>query len=164
MKIALGSDHRGDHAASVLEQHLQQAGYNVTILGERGPQSRDYPDVAWLAGKAVGERKADAGVLVCGSGNGVAIAANKIPGVRAGIAHNVETAALAKRHNNANILCIGADKLNDATICTIVDAWLDADFEGGRHARRVEKINAIERGDDPRKLLLNPPPAPASTS
>lgn len=164
MKIALGSDHRGDHAADVLEKHLQQVGCDVTILGERGPEPRDYPDVAWLVGKAVAENEADAGILVCGSGNGVAIAANKIPGVRAGIAHDTRTAALAKQHNHANILCIGADELDDGEICDIVDAWRNAVCEGGRHARRVEKIKAIERGEDPRNLIINPPPARASAS
>lgn len=152
MKVALGSDHRGDHAADVLEKHLQKAGHKVTILGERGPESRDYPDVAWLVGKAVADHKADAGILVCGSGNGVCIAANKIKGVRAGIAHNVETAKLAKLHNDANVICVGADALNDDEIVAIIDAWLNADFEGGRHARRVEKITAIERGEDPKKI------------
>ena len=157
MKIALGSDHRGDHAAGVLEKYLHQGGHEVRVLGERGPQSRDYPDVAWLVGRAVADGKADAGILVCGSGNGVAIAANKIPGVRAAIAQNITSAKLAKTHNDANVLSVGADSLDDAQICDIVGAWLNEKFEGGRHARRVEKINAIERGEDPRKMTINPP-------
>lgn len=164
MKIALGSDHRGDHAADVLEVHLQKAGHKVTILGERGPQSRDYPDVAWLVGNAVADHKADLGILVCGSGNGVAIAANKIKGVRAGIAHNVETAALARQHNDANVIAVGADALNDSQICAVIDAWLNTEFEGGRHGRRVEKIKAIEAGKDPCKLASNSPPARAATT
>lgn len=149
MKIALGSDHRGDHAAGMLAEYLNTAGYDAEILGERGPQSRDYPDSAWLVGRAVADGKAERGVLVCGSGNGVAIAANKIPGVRAGIACDTESAALTRQHNDANVLCIGSDRLNDEAIRTIVDAWLNAEFEGGRHARRVHKMHVIEQGRNP---------------
>jgi ribose 5-phosphate isomerase B len=149
MKIALGSDHRGDHAAGVLAEHLTKSGHDVEIVGTRGPRSRDYPDAAWTVGRAVAGSAADLGVLLCGSGNGVAIAANKIAGIRAAVAGDAHAAAMARQHNNANVLAVGSDHLDDADICTVVDAWLNATFEGGRHARRVEKIAAIERGVDP---------------
>ncbi len=152
MKIALGSDHRGDAAAGVLAEHLRAAGHDVVILGEQGPDSRDYPDAAWVVGRAVADGSADVGVLLCGSGNGVAIAANKIDGVRAGVAGDELAAEMARRHNNANVLAVGTDNNDNARVVAIVDAWLGATFEGGRHARRVEKITAIERGVDPRTV------------
>jgi len=156
MKIALGSDHRGDHAAATLTEHLRRGGHDVVVLGETGTGSRDYPDSAWLVGRAVAEGNAERGVLICGSGNGVAIAANKIPGVRAGIACDVETAALARQHNDANVLCIGSDRLDAGDIHSIVDRWIEAEFEGGRHARRVRKIEAIEQGRDPTEADVKP--------
>lgn len=149
MKIALGSDHRGDAAADALAEHLRAAGHDAVIVGERGPQSRDYPDAAWHVGRAVVDGDAELGVLLCGSGNGVAIAANKIDGIRAAVAGDEHAAEMARRHNDANVLAVGADGNDAPRIAAIVDAWLNASFEGGRHARRVEKISAIERGVDP---------------
>lgn len=149
MKIALGSDHRGDDAADALAEHLRSAGHDVSIIGERGPDSRDYPDAAWQVGRTVADGDADVGVLLCGSGNGVAIAANKIDGIRAAVAGDEQAAEMARRHNDANVLAVGTDHLDDHRIGSIVDAWLNAPFDGGRHARRVRKIAAIERGIDP---------------
>lgn len=149
MKIALGSDHRGDHAAVGLADFLKQNGYSVQALSPHDGQSRDYPDEAYLVGKAVASGQADMGVLICGSGNGVCIAANKVPGVRAALAFSTEAAQMSRKHNDANVLCLSGDGLEQDQVNQIVLAWLATEFEGGRHARRVRKIQAIEQGEDP---------------
>jgi ribose 5-phosphate isomerase B len=152
MKIALGSDHRGDEAAAGLAEVLRARGHDVQALGPLNGESRDYPDEAYLVGKAVSAGEAEFGVLICGSGNGVCIAANKVPGVRAALAFSVKAAQMSRRHNDANVLCLSGDGLSQETINDIVLAWLETEFEGGRHAQRVRKIAAIERGEDPAKV------------
>lgn len=153
MKIALGSDHRGDQSAIGLAEALRARGIDVQALGPLNGESRDYPDEAYLVGRAVASGEADFGVLICGSGNGVCIAANKVPGVRAALAFSVKAAQMSRKHNDANVLCLSGDGLGQQAINEIVQAWLSTDFEGGRHAQRVRKIAAIERGEDP--ALIN---------
>lgn len=149
MKIALGSDHRGDDAVRRLAPALRDAGHEVILVGPCDGASRDYPDEAWLVGQAVVRRAADVGVLVCGSGNGVCIAANKIAGIRAAIGYSTHAAEMARRHNNANVICFSGDTMDYDTIEQGVNAFLAAEFEGGRHERRLRKIEAIERGEEP---------------
>ena len=151
MKIAIGSDHRGDPAIAGLLEHMRETGHDVTAVGEADGRQRDYPDEAYLVGDAVRSGSVDRGVLICGSGIGMAIAANKVPGVRAVAAEDTEQATMSRRHNDANVLCLSADRHDPGALLPILDAWLDTSFEGGRHERRVGKIAAIERGEDPRQ-------------
>jgi ribose 5-phosphate isomerase B len=150
MKIALGMDHRGVDVARVLAERLPDEGHEVVMLGDCDTESCDYPDVAWLVAQAVAAGVADRGILVCGTGIGASIAANKVAGVRAALVHDVTSAELSRQHNDANVLCLAGDGLtDDAQILGIVNTWLATSFEGGRHARRVNKIAAIERGENP---------------
>jgi ribose 5-phosphate isomerase B len=156
MKIALGMDHRGVKAGRALMTHLPKAGHEVAVLGPCSGEPCDYPDVAWLVGRAVATGKAQRGVLVCGTGIGASIAANKIPGIRAALAHDEATAQLSRGHNDANVLCLAGDELADEQLFAIVDRWLASPFDGGRHERRVRKIAAIERGEDPVEAVPDP--------
>jgi len=153
MKIAIGADHRGHDAARSLARALEAMGHEVHVQNddeaEGGPQSCDYPDRAHQVAGSVAKGEADRGVLLCGSGIGMCIAANKVHGVRAALVHDEFTAQMAKSHNDANVLCLSADMLGQRLIERMVEAWMTAEFEGGRHARRVAKIHAIERGEDP---------------
>jgi ribose 5-phosphate isomerase B len=153
MKIALGSDHRGVKAGRALREHLPKAGHEVVVLGPTSGDSWDYPDVAWLVGRAVAGGDAQRGILICGSGIGASIAANKVEGVRAALAQDEAAAVMSREHNDANVLCLAGDRLSDEQVCAIADRWLAASFEGGRHERRVRKITAIERGEDPASIL-----------
>ncbi|MCU1290377.1 MAG: sugar-phosphate isomerase, RpiB/LacA/LacB family [Acidobacteria bacterium] len=143
-KIALASDHAGFEEKEKLKKTLDEIGVEYDDLGTGSLDSVDYPDYAQKVGESVANGEAEQGILVCGSGIGVAIAANKIHGVRAAQAWNEETARLARRHNNANVLTIGARVIPEAEIPKIVKAWFETDFEGGRHEKRVEKITALE--------------------
>jgi ribose 5-phosphate isomerase B len=149
MKIAVGSDHRGDEAVSRLVPLLREWGHEVLAVGPCDGTSRDYPDEAALVGRAVAHGEADRGVLICGSGIGVSIAANKVRGVRAALVCDEHSAAMSRKHNDANVLCMSGDRLDQTTIERCVRAFLETDFEGGRHARRVSKITAIERSEHP---------------
>lgn len=149
MKIALSADHRGHAAVSQICEKLVQEGYEAFLLGDCGGQPCDYPERAWLVGNAVASKKADLGVLVCGTGIGMAIAANKIKGVRAAVVHDEMTAQLSRSHNDANVLCMSADLLGQRLMEQITAVWLKTPFEGGRHARRIRKIEAMEQGKDP---------------
>jgi len=143
-KLFTGSDHAGFELRGRVVAHLRALGFEVEDLGSPSAESTDYPDWAAAVGRAVRDHAGTLGVLVCGTGIGVCIAANKIAGVRAVDAWNVESARLSRAHNDANVLCVGARLIPEAAAFSIVDAWLDTDFEGGRHARRVEKIAALE--------------------
>ena len=150
MKIALGMDHRGKDVGRVLTTGLPGLGHEVHVLGPCNEDTCDYPDVTWPVARAVAAGEADRGILVCGTGIGASIAANKVSGVRAALVHDETTAELSRRHNDANVLCLAGDALTDeARILQIVNVWLATPFDGGRHARRVEKIAAIERGENP---------------
>jgi RpiB/LacA/LacB family sugar-phosphate isomerase len=144
MKIFTGSDHAGFDLRVRIVGHLRALGFEVEDLGTPSAESTDYPDWAAAVGRAVRDQAGSVGVLVCGSGLGVCMAANKINGVRAADVWSIEAARLSRAHNNANVLCVGARLVPEAAAFSIVDAWLDTEFEGGRHARRVEKIAALE--------------------
>ncbi|MCC6580607.1 MAG: ribose 5-phosphate isomerase B [Phycisphaeraceae bacterium] len=149
MKIVIGADHRGTDVARTIAEALQAAGHSVEPLGVAEAKTCDYPDRAYPVAKAVADGKAEAGILFCGTGIGMSIAANKVDGVRAALVHDEVGARMAKRHNNANVLCLSADMLGLRVIEQIIFAWLNTHFEGGRHARRIAKINAIEQGKEP---------------
>jgi len=148
MKIAIGSDHAGFEVKEKIKKQLEEMNLEVEDLGTASTDSVDYPDFGAKVGREVAGGKADEGIIVCGSGIGIAIAANKIRGVRAAQAWNEETARLARQHNDANVLSIGARVLPSEEIPKIIRAWFDAKFEGGRHAGRVAKISALEQGND----------------
>lgn len=146
MRIAIGSDHRGFELKKRLIASLEKLGHAVENLGANGPESSDYPDFAFAVAEAVGQDRADRGILICGTGIGMCMAANKVPGVRAANVHDVITAELSRRHNDANILCISGDLLGEDLGERIVKAWLATEFEtGSRHQRRVDKIIKYEQ-------------------
>ncbi|MEO1716293.1 MAG: ribose 5-phosphate isomerase B [Planctomycetota bacterium] len=149
MNIALGADHRGSDAINRLAEQLKSGGHSVTLHGSTGGETCDYPIAAYEVGQEVSAGRADRGVLVCGTGIGMSIAANKVDGVRAAVVNNELTAQLARSHNDANVVCMSADLLGLRLIEQIVDTFLKTKHEGGRHARRVDRITAIERGDAP---------------
>jgi ribose 5-phosphate isomerase B len=130
-------------------EKLRKEGHEVEVLAECGTQSCDYPEPAYSVGRAISEGRDKYGILICGTGIGVCIAANKIKGVRAATVHDELTAQLSRSHNDANILCLSGDLLGQRLIEKIVDVWIHTEFEGGRHARRIHKISAIEQGKDP---------------
>jgi ribose 5-phosphate isomerase B len=153
MKIAIAADHRGHAAKERIAILLGEMGHEVMDMGAENAKSCDYPDVAWPASKAVSEGKAQRGILICGSGIGMSICANKVPGIRAALCHDELTAELSRRHNNANVLCLASDVMGEELMRRIVSNWLRTEFESnGRHARRVEKISWIEKGKDPKGL------------
>ncbi len=140
MRIAIASDHAGFDLKEHVKARLQGAGHDVVDLGPETNESTDYPRFARPAAQLVAEGDADRGVLVCGSGVGVSIVANKVPGIRAVNAHDAEEAQLARAHNDANVVALSGRRLDGAQADAIVAAFLGADFEGGRHARRVALI------------------------
>jgi ribose 5-phosphate isomerase B len=145
MKIALGADHAGFELKNRIRQYLQQKGIDVRDEGTNSPESVDYPDFARRVGHDVAERRAELGILVCGSGIGMAIVANKVEGIRAANVSSEYEAQMSREHNNANVLTLGARILSPEQAIAIVDTWLKTPFAGGRHERRVEKITQIER-------------------
>jgi ribose 5-phosphate isomerase B len=144
MRIAIGSDHRGYDVKRRIRSLLEQMGHEVLDFGPDSSESVDYPDFAFQVAQAVAEGRVERGVLVCGTGIGMCIAANKVKGVRAAPCHDSITVEMSRRHNNANVLCLSADLLGEELIGRIVRLWLETEFEGGRHARRVEKITRYE--------------------
>jgi ribose 5-phosphate isomerase B len=147
MRIAIGSDHRGFETKRRLVVLLQQLGHEVADAGPAGRDSVDYPDFAFEVASAVSAGRADRGILICGSGIGMCIAANKVHGVRAAPCHDSITAEMSRRHNDANVLCLSADLLGEELIERMVRIWLETPFDGGRHARRVDKITRFEAGE-----------------
>jgi len=145
MKIALGADHAGYQLKDQIKQYLAQRGIELRDEGTSSPESVDYPDYARAVAHDVSEQRADLGILVCGSGIGMAIAANKVDGIRAANVTSEYEAQMSREHNNANVLALGARILSAEEALRIVDAWLATPFAGGRHERRVEKIAAIEK-------------------
>jgi ribose 5-phosphate isomerase B len=146
MKIAVGSDHRGLTVKQRVVPLLQQIGHEVIDVGPNAPGSVDYPDFAFEVAKAVGDGRVERGILICGTGIGMCIAANKVHGVRAAPCHDSITAELSRRHNDSNVLCLSADLLGEELIERMVRIWLETPFEAGRHARRVDKIMQFETG------------------
>ena len=149
MKIALGADHRGTQAVKMLADRLRSAGHEVILMGSISGEPCDYPESAYLVGNAIANNEVERGILICGTGLGMAMAANKIKGVRAVTAHDELTAEMGRGHNNANIMCLSADLLGQKIIEKIVDVFIATPFEGGRHDRRLKKVAAIEQGLDP---------------
>jgi|SRR6185295_3393655 len=139
-KIAIGSDHAGFELKEQVRKWLEQNGYSVKDFGAFSSESSDYPDFAHPVANAVEKKESDLGILICGSGNGVAITANKHQGIRAAICWNEDLAATARQHNDANVLCLPARHIASELALKITDRFLHSSFEGGRHARRVGKI------------------------
>lgn len=139
--VAVGADHAGFALKNKLKEELVRKGYSVLDLGTNSEESVDYPDFATAVARAVADGKASRGVLVCGTGIGMSIVANRIPGIRAALVHCSEEAELSRAHNDANILCLGARLTTEYVAQHCLDAFLATDFEGGRHARRVGKMN-----------------------
>jgi len=149
LRVVLGADHRGLETAKAIAETLTELGYSARIVEHCSDGPCDYPEQAWLVGREITSGNADRGILICGTGIGMSIAANKIHGLRAALVHDELTARLSRSHNDANVLCLSADLLGERLIDKIIEVWMKEAFEGGRHARRLEKINAIEAGRDP---------------
>lgn len=146
MRIGIGSDHAGFQLKRVLVSHLREIGQEVRDFGTFDETPIDYPDISEQVARAVASGEVDRGILVCGTGIGSCIAANKVPGIRAALCHDVYSARMSREHNNANILCLGQRVVGTGHALEVVDAWLAAEFsEESRHQRRVAKIAEIER-------------------
>lgn len=140
MKISIGADHAGVDVHDALVKALKEQGYEVTDHGTHSHDSVDYPDYAHPVAKDVATGKADYGILVCSTGIGMSIAANKVKGIRAALAYNEDAATFARKHNNANVLCMGQKFVDPKEAITLADIFLKTNFDGGRHERRVEKL------------------------
>lgn len=143
MKIAVASDHGGYLLKETVKKHLEDRGIEVLDLGTHSEESVDYPVYGKLCGETVANGETDLGVVCCGTGIGISIAANKVKGIRCGLCTSVEMAHLTKQHNNANILALGGRTTAPELALAIVDEWLDTEFEGGRHQRRVDMLNEM---------------------
>jgi len=152
MKIAVGSDHRGFEAKQQIKAISTQLGHECIDLGTNDNNPVDYPDPAYLAATAVSKKQADRAILVCSTGLGMSMAANKIKGIRAALCHDELSARISRDHNDANVLCLSGDQTGEVLLRKIVEVWLKTEFSGGRHERRVRKITAIEEGKDPRSV------------
>ena len=145
MRIAVGSDHRGLRKRAALVELLDRLGQEVVDVGANGEEEVDYPDIAADVARRVRSGEVDRGILVCGTGVGVCITANKIPGIRAALCHDTVTTELSRRHNDSNVLCLSSDTIAERLVDRLVEIWLNTPFDGGRHARRNEKIARFER-------------------
>lgn len=152
MKIAISADHRGTNLFDSLSAVARELGHELIPVPTCQSTTCDYPDMAYGACRAVADGQADRAILICGSGVGMCMAANKIKGIRAALAHDDLTAEMSRRHNDANVLCLPADLIGQKLAEKVVSIWLQTEFEGGRHARRVQKIMALERGEDPAQV------------
>ena len=155
MKVAVGSDHRGYQAKEIIKSIVGQLGYEFVDMGTGSQHPVDYPDVAYAVASAVSRGEIDRAVLICATGIGMSISANKVPGVRAALCHDDFTAGVSRGHNDSNILCVSADQCGEGVLRRMVETWLTTEFGGGRHDRRVRKIRVIEQGDDPREMKLD---------
>ena len=144
MKVAIGSDHRGINQRQIIAAAVENAGHQVVDCGSFETTSVDYPDIAAIVARHVAEGAADRGILLCGTGIGVSIAANKIHGIRAAVCWDQETAKLSRQHNDANVLCLSGERFSEQEFGQLVETWLQTGFEGGRHAQRVDKIRQLE--------------------
>lgn len=144
MKIAIGNDHVAVDLKNIIAQHLREKGYEVVNYGTDSKERFDYPISGYKVGKAVASGECDLGVLICGTGVGISLAANKVKGVRACVCSEPYSAKLSREHNNTNIIAFGARVVGPELAKMIVDEWLDAKFQGGRHQRRVDMISEIE--------------------
>jgi ribose 5-phosphate isomerase B len=145
MTVALGADHRGFGLKERLKRLLADEGHRVIDFGTDSADSCDYPEFACAVARAVARGRAQRGLLICSSGIGMSIAANRVPGVRAALCHTPAQAEQSRRHNNANVLCLGADVVSPTAAARMLRCWLVAEFAGGRHARRVRKLEDCRR-------------------
>ena len=152
MKIAVGSDHRGFEAKEQIKAIVTDLGHECIDFGTDDNNPVDYPDPAYSTAVAVSKKRADRAILACATGLGMSIAANKINGIRAALCHDELSAQISRDHNDANVLCISGDQVGEVLLRKIVEVWLNTEFSGGRHERRVRKIKAIEEGKDPREV------------
>ncbi|MBN2582867.1 MAG: ribose 5-phosphate isomerase B [Planctomycetes bacterium] len=148
MKVAIGSDHRGHQAKEAIKRFLTQMGHDVSDFGTHEDQSTDYPDIAVPVCAVVSRNEVDRGILLCGSGIGMCMTANKVRGIRAALCHDELTAEMSRRHNDANVLCMAGDLLGDELMRRMVEIWMATEFEGGRHERRIQKMMKVEEGLD----------------
>ncbi len=147
MRISVGNDHRGLDLKKRLTELLVRLGHDVSDEGTPSDQSVDYPDIASVVARKVAHGEVDRGILICGTGIGMSITANKFPGVRAATCNDTVTAEISRRHNDVNVLCLAGDLLGQRNIDRLIEVWLETEFEGGRHARRLEKIAQFECHD-----------------
>jgi len=152
MKVAVANDHRGVHAVEQVKAIVVQLGFELLDFSSTTEQPVDYPDLAYVAAGAVAGGKADRAILICGTGIGMSIAANKVRGARAALCYDELNARISRQHNDANVLCLSGDLLGTGALRKIVETWLTTEFTGGRHLRRVNKVRAIEDGRDPREM------------
>ncbi len=145
MRISVGCDHRGIAVKKQIIEWLNQMGQEPIDEGTHSEECVDYPDIAAVIGHKVADGSVDRGILVCSTGIGMAIAANKIPGIRAATCNNEVAAEMSRRHNDLNVLCVAADLIGHRNIQRVLEIWLSTDFDGGRHARRLDKIAALEQ-------------------
>lgn len=144
MKISVGTDHRGLDQKKMVTEIAESLGHTVTDHGANSTESCDYPDIANVLGVSVASGETDRGILICGTGIGMSIAANKVKGVRAAVCNNPDQARLSRQHNDANVLCLPGDSFEEPAVRELVSLWLETQFEGGRHERRVEKVKQME--------------------
>ena len=144
MNISVGSDHRGVKERQVIGSILEGLGHSVVDCGTMSTESCDYPDIAAKVGNSISSGESQLGILICGTGIGVMIAANKMKGIRAAICCNQEAVVLSRQHNNANVLCLAGNGFDEQHARETITTWIATEFEGGRHARRVEKIAQLE--------------------
>ena len=152
MKIAIGSDHRGYDIKQQIMTIVTELGHECIDFGTSDNNPVDYPDLAYLVATAVSNKEADRAILSCATGIGMSMAANKVKGIRAALCHDELTAQISRDHNDANVLCLSADQVGVVLLRKMVALWLITEFRGGRHERRVRKIEAIEEGKDPRDI------------
>lgn len=144
MQIAIGNDHRGALIKQKLRSALENLGHSVVDDGANGGDACDYPDVAKVVAQRVAKGEVDRGILICGTGIGMAIAANKVNGIRATTCSDVDTAEICRRHNNVNVLCLAGEFVDQGDFEPVIKTWLETGFDGGRHERRVNKITELE--------------------
>ena len=152
MKIAIGSDHRGFEAKQQIKAIATELGHECIDFGTNDSNPVDYPDPAYLVATAVSKKQADRAILICATGIGMSITANKVNEIRAALCHDELSAQISRDHNDANVLCLSGDQVGVVLLRKIVEVWLNTEFSGGRHERRVRKIQAIEEARDPREV------------
>jgi ribose 5-phosphate isomerase B len=152
MKIAIGNDHRGFDIKQQIKAIATELGHECLDFGTDDNNPVDYPDLAYLAAMAVSKKEADRAILTCATGIGMSMAANKVKGIRAALCHDELSAQISRDHNDSNVLCLSADEIGVVTLRKMIEVWLSTEFSGGRHERRVRKIEAIEQGKDPREV------------
>ena len=148
MRVAIASDHRGVDFCKRVKEELLRLGLEVVDMGADGSESVDYPDYAEKVARAVASGEADRGVIACGTGIGMSLAANKVKGIRAAVVHDTFTAERSRAHNDANVLCLGAEVVKEEALPALIKTWFATEFEGGRHQRRVDKISDMELRKD----------------